>query len=161
NGGVTQRGYARRLAWTTVLPQKRDGTGQAGFRINDQTGALVGALEVLEDEELMVLTPGGSMASLRVADAPSGAAGEPLQKVVTMPGGARIVDVTRMGARSRSEAPADAIASSEFAASGALASVGAARSAGGASSDETGSTSDSLPGTGGSANVGEASGEME
>jgi DNA gyrase subunit A len=104
--GTSERGHARAIDVHSVPRQKRDGKGVTLFRTSDASGPLVDAREVREGEELMMVSPGGSTIGLRVDDVTRGAPGDPVEKVVTMPGGARIAEVTGVGYSGAAARPA-------------------------------------------------------
>jgi len=115
---VTDRGFARKLATSEIPARKRDGRGVVGFRLDDQSGKLIDAREVASGDELMLLSPGGVTARLMVDDVSLGRPGDAPEKVVSMPGGARVAKVTRSAGGgqtrgSRAEARAEAGAEAE------------------------------------------------
>jgi DNA gyrase subunit A len=93
--GVSERGYGSCIAAAEVTPQKRDGRGVVGFRLEEATGKLVGAFDVVAGDDLMLLTSGTAV-RLRTDDVPLAAGGGPLSLVAALPGGARIAYVTRV-----------------------------------------------------------------
>jgi DNA gyrase subunit A len=102
---ISERAWGRRIPVDEVARQRRDGRGIAGLRPSEKTARIVSALEVISGDDLMLLTPGGTAVRVRSDDVPVGVIGDALEKVATMPGGARVADVTRGagGERTRRE----------------------------------------------------------
>jgi DNA gyrase subunit A len=106
---ISERAWGRRLQAEDLATQKRDGRGMIGIRIDEKAGRLVRALEVVDGDELVLLTPGGTSVPVSTDSIPAGSWGDPLEKLVAMPGGARVADVTRTGGlqRNRREGPTE------------------------------------------------------
>ena len=105
--GVSERGHGRRIPVDQFAHQKRDGRGVIGFAVEAKSGKLVAAREVLPGDDLMLLSPGGTTVRLRTDEVPTGPCGEALEKVASMPGGARVATVTRV-AGNQNEKPSGA-----------------------------------------------------
>jgi DNA gyrase subunit A len=98
---ITERGFARRVDLAEFPAQRRDGRGVTAVRLDERSGKLVAAREVHSGEELMAISPGGATARLRVEDVAVGERGAGVEKAITLPGGARVAEITRVADSSR------------------------------------------------------------
>ena len=100
---VTARGYAKRTLISEFRVQGRGGQGTAALSVSETTGPLIGAKDMLEGDELMVITAGGRAARLQATQIPvQGRAtqGKPLVKVQT---GDRVVEISRVASERGSQ----------------------------------------------------------
>src|SRR5690606_16477283 len=65
------RGYGRRTAMEEFPRRGRGGQGVIAMVTNDRNGALVGAVQVLEGEEIMLISDQGTLVRTRVAEVSS------------------------------------------------------------------------------------------
>lgn len=63
-----ENGIGKRTAFDNYRKQKRGGKGIITMKIGEKTGAVVGALTVTENDELMLITTKGQMVRTRVAE---------------------------------------------------------------------------------------------
>ncbi|MQA90128.1 MAG: DNA gyrase subunit A [Gemmatimonas sp.] len=92
--GITEKGFGRRIQGDAFSSQKRDGRGVVGFGVDAKSGKLVGAVEVLEGDHLMLPIVDGRPVHLAADRLPPGLPGDPLERVATLPEVARIRGVT-------------------------------------------------------------------
>ena len=67
---VTEGGYGKRTRIGEYRAQSRGGKGIIAMKINQKTGALVGCLRVLPEEEIILVSSSGKIIRLRVEDIP-------------------------------------------------------------------------------------------
>ncbi|KOR30816.1 DNA gyrase subunit A, partial [Achromatium sp. WMS3] len=64
---ATANGYGKRTAIDQFTPHNRGGQGMIGIRTNERNGAQVGAILVQEDDEIMLISDGGTLVRTKVA----------------------------------------------------------------------------------------------
>ena len=105
---VTANGFAKRTPIGEFRVQGRGGQGTVALSVSDRTGPLVGAKELLDGDELMVVTAGGRAARLAANAIPAQARatqGKPMIDVAT---GDRVVEVSRVASeRDEKQEPSD------------------------------------------------------
>jgi DNA gyrase subunit A len=85
--------------------QNRGGLGTLVLSGGQEGGALVSALEVVDGEDVMVVSAGGKVFRLPVADIPEQHRRSRGKRLVSLPAGDRVVEVTRAsGAQGRRSA---------------------------------------------------------
>jgi DNA gyrase subunit A len=105
---VTAAGFAKRTPIGEFRVQGRGGQGMAALSVSERTGPLVGAKELLEDDELMVVTAGGVASRLRASEIPIQGRATQGKPMVRVPAGDRVVEVSRVAAeRSDRRRPVD------------------------------------------------------
>jgi DNA gyrase subunit A len=103
---VTENGYAKRTPVSDYPSQKRGGLGTITLDVSSKTGPLIAAKELLDGDELMVITASG--AAVRLAGSEIPVQGRATQgKRVLGGAGDRVVEVSRV-ARDRDTAPRSA-----------------------------------------------------
>ena len=106
---VTANGFAKRTPVGEYRVQGRGGQGTTALSVNKRTGPLVGAKEMLEGDELMVVTAGGQAARLSADDIPVQARATQGKLLIKVPAGDRVVEVSRVASeRGTSRSGADA-----------------------------------------------------
>jgi DNA gyrase subunit A len=65
---VTERGYGKRTPLDEYRVQGRGGTGIITIKTSDRNGPVIGARQVAEDDELVIVTDSGKLLRIRVAD---------------------------------------------------------------------------------------------
>jgi DNA gyrase subunit A len=93
---VTELGYAKRTAVSDYPAQKRGGLGTITFDVGSKTGPLVAAKEVLDHDELMVITAAGAAIRLAGADIPVQGRITQGRRLITAAAGDRVVEVSRV-----------------------------------------------------------------
>jgi len=93
---VTESGYAKRTPMSEYPAQKRGGLGTITLDVSAKTGPLVAAKELLDEDELMVITASG--AALRVSGSAVPVQGRATQgkRVLAVGAGDRVVEVSRV-----------------------------------------------------------------
>jgi DNA gyrase subunit A len=112
---VTAGGFAKRTPIGEYRVQGRGGQGTVALSVSERTGPLVGAKELLEGDELMVVTAGGLATRLRAEEIPMQGRATQGKAMVRVPTGDRVVEVSRVA----SERESDGAASAEAAVGGA------------------------------------------
>ena len=64
----TEHGYGKRTALADFPTQGRGGQGVIAIQTTDRNGRLVGALQAADDDEIMLISSGGTLVRTRVAD---------------------------------------------------------------------------------------------
>jgi DNA gyrase subunit A len=100
---VTEGGYAKRTPVSDYPSQKRGGLGTITLDVGAKTGPLVAAKELLDGDELMVITAGGSAVPLAATDVPIQGRATQGKRIIGS-GSDRVVEVSRV-ARDRDTAP--------------------------------------------------------
>ncbi|MCU7796015.1 MAG: DNA gyrase subunit A [Candidatus Thiodiazotropha sp. (ex Myrtea spinifera)] len=65
---LTENGYGKRTEINEYPVQGRGGQGVISIQTSDRNGAVVGAVQVVDDDEVMMITNGGTLVRNRVAD---------------------------------------------------------------------------------------------
>jgi DNA gyrase subunit A len=68
---VTERGYGKRSALDDYREQNRGGQGIITIKTTDRNGAVVGVLQVADDDEVMVVSNAGKVLRVRVSGIPT------------------------------------------------------------------------------------------
>jgi DNA gyrase subunit A len=92
---VTENGYAKRTPVSDYPVQKRGGLGTITLDVSDRTGPLIAAKEVLDDDELMVITASGAAVRLTGSEIPIQGRATQGKRVLTGAGD-RVVEVARV-----------------------------------------------------------------
>ena len=58
---TTERGYGKRTPLDEYRPQKRGGQGIINIRANDRNGPVIGIAQVVDDDDVMLITNGGQV----------------------------------------------------------------------------------------------------
>jgi DNA gyrase subunit A len=93
---VTSAGFAKRTPIGEYRVQGRGGQGTVALSVSDRTGPLVAAKEVLEGDELMVVTRGGVATRLRASEIPIQGRATQGKAMIRVPTGDRVVEVSRV-----------------------------------------------------------------
>ena len=65
---VTENGFGKRTATTEYPVHGRGGQGVISIQTSERNGAVVGAVQVTDEDEIMMITDGGTLVRNRVAD---------------------------------------------------------------------------------------------
>lgn len=65
---VTENGFGKRTATTAYPVHGRGGQGVISIQTSERNGAVVGAVQVTDEDEIMMITDGGTLVRNRVAD---------------------------------------------------------------------------------------------
>jgi DNA gyrase subunit A len=101
---ITEDGFGRRTTVDEFPLQNRGGLGTLVFGGSGEQSTLVSALEVVEGEDLMVVTAGGKVFRLLVDDIPEQHRRSRGKRLVSLPVGDRVVEVTRASGKAADEA---------------------------------------------------------
>jgi DNA gyrase subunit A len=93
---VTENGYAKRTPMSEYPAQKRGGLGTITLDVSAKTGPLVAAKELLDGDELMVITAGGAAIRVNGADVPVQGRATQGRRVISVGAGDRVVEVSRV-----------------------------------------------------------------
>jgi DNA gyrase subunit A len=104
---VTEDGAGKRTPVSDFPLQKRGGLGTLAVPSSGKVVPLVAALEVVEADEVMLVTAGGQVSAVRVERAPLQGRRTQGKRLVKVASGDRVVEVTRSagGTPERSETP--------------------------------------------------------
>jgi DNA gyrase subunit A len=92
---VTEDGAGKRTPVSEFPLQKRGGLGTLASPSSGKTSPVVAALEVVEDDEVMVVTGAGKVTSVGAAEVPVQGRRTQGRRLVTVAKGDRVVEVTR------------------------------------------------------------------
>ncbi|MBR9990184.1 MAG: DNA gyrase subunit A, partial [Gemmatimonadetes bacterium] len=93
---VTENGYAKRTPMSEYPAQKRGGLGTITLDVSAKTGPLIAAKELLDGDELMVITAAGVAMRVSGADVPVQGRATQGKRVVNVSAGDRVVEVSRV-----------------------------------------------------------------
>lgn len=93
---ITEKGYSKRTAIADYPVQRRGGLGTMALAVSDRTGRLVAAKELIETDELMIITAGGMARRLDAAQVLVQGRATQGKQVAAPPSGDRIVEVSRV-----------------------------------------------------------------
>jgi DNA gyrase subunit A len=110
---VTENGYAKRTPVSDYPAQKRGGIGTITLDVSNRTGAIVAAKELLDGDELMVITAAGTALRVSGADVPVQGRATQGKRVVSIGAGDRVVEVSRVARESADTAPRRAAADAD------------------------------------------------
>ena len=92
---VTDGGFAKRTAVEQYRPQGRGGLGIKAMKINDDRGSLVGALVVVDGDEVMAIRASGGVTRSPVGDVPTKGRDTMGVKYVALGAGDTVVAIAR------------------------------------------------------------------
>ena len=92
---VTEDGLGRRTPVDEFPRQNRGGLGTRALPSGEEGGALVSALEVVGEEEVMVVSAGGNVFRVSARDVPEQHRRSRGRRIVRLPAGDRVAEVTR------------------------------------------------------------------
>ena len=92
---VTEGGWAKRSEATDFPIQKRGGLGTLAIQSSEEAGSLVSALEVVEDDEVMVVAAGGQVSRIMAEEVTLQGRRTRGSQIVKLAEGDRVVEVTR------------------------------------------------------------------
>jgi DNA gyrase subunit A len=93
---VTELGYAKRTPVSDYPAQKRGGLGTITLDVSAKTGPVVAAKELLDGDELMVITAAGAALRLSGAAVPVQGRATQGKRVISVGAGDRVVEVSRV-----------------------------------------------------------------
>jgi DNA gyrase subunit A len=93
---VTEQGYAKRTAVGEYPVQKRGGMGTITLDVNEKSGNLVAGKELLDGDELMVISASGAATRLTAEEVPIQGRATQGKRVLAISPGDRVVEVARV-----------------------------------------------------------------
>ena len=93
---VTDQGFAKRTPVGEYPVQKRGGMGTITLDVNDKSGQLVAAKEILEGDELMVISASGAATRVTADEIPVQGRATQGKRVLAVSPGDRVVEVSRV-----------------------------------------------------------------
>ncbi len=93
---VTERGYGKRTAIDDYPRQRRGGQGVITIKTTDRNGPLAGAIQVLENDEVMVTTDHGTLIRLRAREVSEIGRNTQGVRILHVAEGERVVSITRI-----------------------------------------------------------------
>jgi len=110
---LTEQGMGKRVPVGDFPLQKRGGKGTLAIPSGGSGGKLVAALEVLEADQVMLISAGGAVNRVRAESIPLQGRRTQGKRIVKLPAGDRIVEVTRTSGGEGAPEPAGAVATSD------------------------------------------------
>ncbi len=104
---ITEDGFGRRTTVDEFPLQNRGGLGTLVLGGGGESSTLVSALEVVEGEDVMVVSAGGKVFRLPVDDIPEQHRRSRGKRLVSLPAGDRVVEVTRASGKGAKEPAPD------------------------------------------------------
>jgi len=103
---VTENGMGRRTSVDEFPRQNRGGLGTMALPTGEEGGALVSAMEVVEEEEVMVVSAGGRVFRVPMTQVPEQHRRSWGKRIANLPVGDRVAEVTRApGSGGKGEGP--------------------------------------------------------
>ena len=94
---VTENAYGARVPFGAYRTQGRYGKGILSFKVTEKTGAVVGAVEVHADDQIMLVTDSGRVIRIRAADVrPTKSRSVQGVRLMRLEEGERLVDLARI-----------------------------------------------------------------
>jgi DNA gyrase subunit A len=103
---ATRNGYGKRTTVEDFRPQGRGGQGLIAIQTSARNGALVGAALVGEDDQIMLITDGGTLVRTRVREVPVLSRNTQGVKLISLAEGERLVGLAPV-VEEEGETPAD------------------------------------------------------
>jgi DNA gyrase subunit A len=103
---VTELGYGKRTPIGDYPVQRRGGIGTITLDVGAKTGPLVGAKELLDGDELMIISAGGSATRVTGADVPVQGRATQGRQLLKVKAGDRIVEIARVAKEGSAPRPA-------------------------------------------------------
>ena len=98
---VTENGFAKRTPIQDFPAQRRGGLGSTALDVTSKTGPLVSAKELVDGDEIMVLTAGGAATRVPATQVPVQGRATQGKQVLKPNAGDRVVEVARVAERER------------------------------------------------------------
>ncbi|HEY8933418.1 MAG TPA: DNA gyrase subunit A [Rariglobus sp.] len=109
---ASENGLGKRTAFDEYRKQTRGGKGIITMKVTDKTGPVVGAVTVIEEDELMLMTSTGQSIRIRVAEIRETGRNAQGVKLLTLKEGEKLQDISKVIADGE-DAPAGDSASGE------------------------------------------------
>ena len=92
----TERGFGKRTPLAEYRVQKRGGQGIINIRANDRNGSVIGIAQVVEDDDVMLITDGGKVLRCPVAGISSMGRATQGVRVMNLSAGEKLVSIARL-----------------------------------------------------------------
>jgi DNA gyrase subunit A len=93
---ITENGYGKRTQLSEFPRHSRGGQGVIAIKTSDRNGSLVGAVMVQEEDEIMLITAGGTLVRTRVSEIPVLGRNTQGVRIVRLGKGEKLVGVDRI-----------------------------------------------------------------
>ena len=93
---TTERGYGKRTPLDDYRPQKRGGQGIINIRANDRNGPVIGIAQVVDDDDVMLITDGGKVLRCPVGGISSMGRATQGVRVMRLDEGEKLVSIARL-----------------------------------------------------------------
>ena len=100
---ICESGYGKRTELTEYRVQGRSGKGLINVKVTDKTGKVVGVKPVTDDDELMLITSGGTMLRMKVSDIKTTGRNTQGVRVIKVREDDRVVAVAQLAAKEEEE----------------------------------------------------------
>ncbi|MDD5153821.1 MAG: DNA gyrase subunit A [Desulfovibrionales bacterium] len=96
---VTENGYGKRTNLEDYRPQGRGGKGVITIKTSERNGPVVGALQVIKDEEVLLLASSGKIIRIKVSGVPTHGRNTQGVKLFQMEPAEKVVSIARLAER--------------------------------------------------------------
>lgn len=96
---VTENGYGKRTNLEDYRPQGRGGKGVITIKTSERNGPVVGALQVIKDEEVLLLASSGKIIRIKVSGVPTHGRNTQGVKLFQLEPGEKVVSIARLAER--------------------------------------------------------------
>ena len=93
---ASENGIGKRTSFAEYRSQSRGGKGIITMKVTEKTGAVVGAVAVEEEDELMLMTTGGQSIRIRCSEIRETGRNAQGVKLVTLRGEERLQDIAKV-----------------------------------------------------------------
>jgi DNA gyrase subunit A len=104
---TTERGYGKRTPLAEYRAQKRGGQGIINIRANERNGAVIGIAQVVDDDDVMLITDGGKVLRCPVNGISSMGRATQGVRVMNLAGGEKLVSIARVTEEDVTESSGD------------------------------------------------------
>jgi DNA gyrase subunit A len=102
---TTQRGYGKRTPLDEYRPQRRGGQGIINIRANDRNGPVIGIAQVVDDDDVMLITDGGQVLRCPVGGISSMGRATQGVRVMRLDPDEQLVSIARLAEEDLAEGP--------------------------------------------------------
>jgi DNA gyrase subunit A len=100
---VTENGYGKRSDVDAYPVHGRGGQGVISITCSERNGAVVGAVQVADDDEVMLITNGGTLVRIRVAEISVLGRSTQGVKLIDVSEGERVIGIDRIEAMAEAQ----------------------------------------------------------
>jgi DNA gyrase subunit A len=105
---ITEKGYGKRTALEEYRMQGRGGSGIKTVAITEKNGTVVSMRQVMENDEIMVITSSGNIIRMQASDISKQGRNTQGVRVVRLSGGETVADIAIINAEDEAEVEAEA-----------------------------------------------------